>query len=261
MRRLLPLPSTEDVLLDAAYWVDDPGRQHVRGVMVASVDGAAQAAGRASGLSGPADVKLFAMLRAHADVLLVGASTVRIEGYGGERPSPERQAWRCSKGLAGVPSIAVVTRSCALDPAAPLFTDTLARPLVITCEAAPQERVAALADRADVIRLGEDDVDLPAALDVLAARGLRRVTCEGGPTLLAGLLATGRLDELSVTVSPLLLAGPALRITYGPVLEPPVPLQLLHVLEEDGFLFLRYSCQPASAGPVLAVPPAGSETR
>lgn len=246
MRRLLPLPPSDDVDLDAAYWVEDPGRQHVRGVMIASADGAAQAGGRAGGLAGPADIELFARLRAQADVLLVGASTVRVERYGGDRPSDQRRAWRRARGLADVPPIAVVTRSCALDPAGPLFTDTLIRPLVITCGAAPAERVAALADRAEILMVGDRDVDLAAALDRLADRGLRRVSCEGGPSLLAQLAAAGRLDELSLTVSPLLLAGDAIRVLDGGLLDPPARLQLVHVLADDGFLFLRYRREPAS---------------
>lgn len=251
MHRLLPLPSADDIDFDAAYWVPDPGRQHVRGAMVASADGAAQAGGRAGGLSGPADIRLFAMLRAQADVIIAGASTVRAEGYRGARPSDQQRAWRRSRGLAQVPPIAVVTRSCALDPTGPLFTDTLTRPLVITCASAPAVRVALLAARADVITIGERDVDLPAALDVLAERGLRRVSCEGGPTLLAQLAAAGRLDELSLTLSPLLLAGQALRITNGARLDPPAHLRLGHVVEEDGFLFLRYLTEspPPKPGP------------
>lgn len=112
---------------------------------------------------------------------------MRVEGYGGGRPSDEHRARRRARGLAEVPPIAVVTRSCALDPTGPLFTDTLSRPLVITCTRAPVERRAALADRAKVITIGDRDVDLPAALDALADRDPRRVNCEGGPTLLAQL--------------------------------------------------------------------------
>jgi riboflavin biosynthesis pyrimidine reductase len=208
--------------------------------MIASVDGAAQADGRAGGLSAPADERLFALLRAHADVLLVGASTVRAEHYGGARPTPAARAWRLDHGLSDAPVIAVVTANCAFDPAGRLFTDTVVRPLVLTCHSAPPERVAALSAVADVVLAGDRCVDIAAALDVLAGRGLRRVSCEGGPNLLAQVTATGRLDELSLTISPLLLAGAALRILAGPPLTVPARLQLAHVLEDDGYLFLRY---------------------
>jgi riboflavin biosynthesis pyrimidine reductase len=134
----------------------------------------------------------------------------------------------------------VVTRSGALDPAGPLFTDTIVPPLVITCGAAPTARLDALAGLADVILAGEEEVEMPAMLDALADRGLRRVGCEGGPTLLAQLTAAGRLDELSLTVSPLLLAGPAPRILSGPPLPAPARLTPTLILEDDGFVFLRY---------------------
>lgn len=267
VRRLLPWPVSDAVDLDDAYWVDDPGPQHVRGVMVASADGAAQVHGRAGGLSGPADMRLFALLRGHADVLLVGASTVRAEQYAGDRPSPDRRRWRTDRGMAEVPRIAVVTRSCALDPAGPLFIDTLVRPLVVTCSAAPPERLAMLAGVADVVTAGDDRVDVASALDVLAELGLRRVSCEGGPTLLAQVTAAGRLDELSLTVSPLLLAGAARRILSGPLLHVPARLDLAQALEDDGFLFLRYmfaerADQPPGPAPLPgAQPPAAMETQ
>ncbi|MGH9073559.1 MAG: pyrimidine reductase family protein [Acidimicrobiales bacterium] len=240
MRRLLPLPVEDDVDLDAAYWVEEPGHQHVRGVMVASVDGAAQRAGRSGGLSGPTDTALFGLLRGHADVLVVGATTARVEAYGGDKPSAERRAWRRARDLSEVPPIAVVTRSAALDPGGPLFADTWARPIILTCAAAPADRRQKLARRVELIVAGEEDVDLPAALDALAERGLRRVSCEGGPCLLGGIVAAGRLDELCLTVSPMALGGPATRILDGALLEPPLRLGLAQVLEDDGFVFLRY---------------------
>ncbi len=259
VRRLLPGPVRDAVDLDAAYWVDDPGNQHVRGAMVASADGAAQADGRAGGLSGPADVRLFALLRGHADVLLVGASTVRTEQYAGDQPSPGRRRWRTDRGMAEVPRIAVVTRSCALDPAGPLFTDTLVRPLVVTCSAAPPDRLAMLAKVADIVTVGERSVDVAGALDVLAERGLRRVSCEGGPTLLAQVTAVERLDELSLTVSPLLLAGPARRILSGPLLQVPAHLRLAQVLVDDGFLFLRYLFDERANQPPGPAPLSGAQ--
>ncbi len=242
MRRLLPQPTLDNVDLDEAYWVDDPGRQHVRANMVSSADGAAQARGKSEGLSGPADKRLFSILRNHADVLLAGASTVRIEGYGGHKPAPHRRQWRLEHDLAEAPPIAVVTRSCALDPEGPLFTDSLVPPIVITHRSAPAGLRHALAERADVIVEGDGDVDLPRALDALAERGLRRVSCEGGPNLLSHVVAAGRLDELCLTVSPRLLGGAATRILDGPLVEPQAQMRLQHLLEDDdGFLFLRYS--------------------
>lgn len=240
VRQLFPPPRDATVDLDELYSVPDTGRQHVRGVMVSSVDGAAQAHGRSAGLSGAVDAHLFALLRSHADVLLVGRTTAVVEGYAGDRPSDERRRWRLTHSLAVAPRIAVVTGSCDLDPASGLFTQTVARPIVVTHRQAPSDRVEALRKVADVITVGDRVVDLGAALDALADRGLRSVSCEGGPTLLANLAAAGRLDELCLTVSPLLLAGPALRIADGAALDPATSLRLALVLEADHFLFLRY---------------------
>ncbi len=111
--------------------------------MVASADGAAQAQARAGGLSGPADIELFAILRGQADVILAGATTVRVEGYAGEQPSAARQEWRQARGLSEAPPIAVVTSTCNLDPGSGLFTDTLATPIVITHRHAPVDRLTA----------------------------------------------------------------------------------------------------------------------
>ncbi len=243
MRRLLPGPEAgHDIVvdLDESYWVPNPGRLHVRAVMVASADGAAQAQGRAGGLSGPADVELFAIQRGQADVILAGATTVRVEGYTGERPSAARQKWRKARGLSDAPSIAVVTSTCNLDPGSGLFTDTLAAPIVITHRHAPPDRLAALDKVADVIAVGDHEVDLPGALEALADRGLSRVSCEGGPRLLSQVAAAGYLDELSLTISPLLVGGSALRVLNGPLLDPQPRLRLALVLEDQGFLFLRY---------------------
>ncbi len=247
MRQLMPAQGSDDVDLDELYWTTDVGRQQVRGVMVASADGAAQAGGRAQGLSGPMDTTLFAVLRGQADVILVGRATVLVEEYAGEQPSAERRLRRRARSLCAAPPIAVVTGTCDLDPASALFTHTEVRPMVITRHAAPKDRVAALAEVADIIMAGDDEVDLPAALDALADRGLRRVSCEGGPRLLAQVAAADRLDELSLTLSPLLIGGPALRILNGPLLDPPTRLSLTQVLEDDGFLFLRYLRQEAAA--------------
>ena len=127
-----------------------------------------------------------------------------------------------------------------MTPADPLFTDTETRALIITSAAAPPDRVAALAQVADVVVAGAERVDLAAALDALADRGLRRVSCEGGPSVLGQVIATGRLDELRLTVAPLLVGGDARRIVTGPVVLPPERLELLHLLQDGHHLFARY---------------------
>jgi riboflavin biosynthesis pyrimidine reductase len=230
-------PELDD--LDRAYWIEDPGRQSVTAMMVSTADGAAQLDGRSAGLGNSADTALFALLRAHAEVLLVGAGTARTEGYAGDHPSPAMRRLRARRGLTAAPRIALVTNGARLDPRDPLFVDTEVRPLVLTSRAAPQERLAALAGLADVVVAGDTTVDIGRALDVLADRGLRRVSCEGGPTLLAQVIAANRLDELRLTVAPLLTAGAAPRITAGAPVDPRT-MRLVHVFRAGDHLFLRY---------------------
>lgn len=214
----------------------------LRANMVASADGAGFLDGRSGGLSSAADRRLFGMLRALADVVLVGAGTARIEGYKPSRHRPEFADLRA--GRTATPPIALVSRSLDLDLGAPLFAGAPpdARTIVITHATAPAERLAAAACVADVIVAGDAAVDLAEALAALRERGLGRVICEGGPQLLGHLAAGGLLDELCLTVSPLLAGPGAIRITAGEGF-PARQLTLAHVLSADeGVLFCRYLC-------------------
>jgi riboflavin biosynthesis pyrimidine reductase len=81
---------------------------------------------------------------------------------------------------------------------------------------------------------------LAGAVRALRERGLSRILCEGGPSLFAALVAGGLVDEVDLTVSPL-LAGPGPGRIVAGVPHVPAPLRLQHVLDEDGMLFLRYA--------------------
>jgi riboflavin biosynthesis pyrimidine reductase len=220
------------------------GWSWVRGNMVASVDGAAALDGRSGGLSGDADRAVFHILRSQADVVVAGSGTVRDEHYRPAQASAIVPALRA--GRSATPPIAVITGSLDLDLSASLFTEAPpeARTIVITTDSAPADRREAAAGLADVIVAGDRRVDLGAALDALAGRGLRRVLCEGGPHLLAQFAAAGRLDELCLTISPLLAGGDAGRILAGPALPGGRPLSLGHLLEDEGFLLARYLVEP-----------------
>jgi riboflavin biosynthesis pyrimidine reductase len=217
-----------------------PGRPGVRLNMIASVDGAASLQGRSGALGGPADKALFATLRSLADVVLVGAGTMRAEGYGLARLSDDARGRRRDWGLSPVPPIAVITRSCRLDWSARFFTEAEQRPLVLTVAAAAAAVRMGAAAVADVIVAGDDKVDLARAVRALAKRGHTNVLSEGGPGVAAQLAGAGLLDEVCLTVAPLLAAGEARRILDGAALGPPSVLELGHVLEADGYLFLRY---------------------
>jgi riboflavin biosynthesis pyrimidine reductase len=231
VRRLFPDPS-DNVDLRTAYAVDAP--RHVRANFVASADGSVSLQGKSGTLGNATDRQLFQLLRAMSDVVLVGAGTARVENYGGAREVDGR-----------TPPIAVVSRSLDLDPGSRLFTDSAVPPIVLTCADAPADRRERLADVADVVVAGEADVDMKSAIDALADRGLRHVECEGGPHLLGWLIAAGLLDELCLTVAPVIAGGMAGRIVAGLESQVADRLQLLQVLEDDGYLFLRYSTAAA----------------
>lgn len=233
-----------------------PGGRWLRANMVASVDGAATMDGLSGGLSSPGDRRLFWILRGLADVILVGAGTTRAEGY---RPTRDKgDMWRpldLRAGRPAAPPIAVVSRSLDIDPAAPFISGAPgdARTIVLTCSAAPAERRDALARVADVIVAGEHLVDLRAAVAELAARGLGRILTEGGPHLLGQLASDGLLDELCLTVSPVLAGPGAPGIVTGAPFAGPQRLSLASVLTEDGTLFCRYTAAPESFRPNLSV--------
>jgi riboflavin biosynthesis pyrimidine reductase len=223
-----------------------PGRPWVRANFVASADGAATAQGRSGGLSGEADRQVFSVLRSLADVILAGAGTARAEKY---RPVQQAEAWaQLREGRPATPPVAVVTRSLDLDPDGPLLTGAPgdARTIVLTTEAAPADRRAAAARHADVVVAGRDMLSPEAIIGALAERGHRRILIEGGPHLLGQIAAAGLLDELCLTVSPLLAGGRAGRILAGGITggddipEAQAGLSLAHVLQDSGFLLCRY---------------------
>lgn len=207
--------------------------------MVSSLDGAVVAGGAGSrGLSTPADRTLFRSLRRAAGVVLVGAGTARDEDYRGVRP---RRPTADDPAPGPPPPVAVVTGSAALDPAASLFTDTVTAPIVLTTAGAPVVRRDALrAAGADVVVL--PDLAPATLLAELGGRGLHDVLCEGGPTLLGTLVAADAVDELRLTLVPVLVGGPAGRIAAGPAAAvPPRGMRLAgHTAADDGTLLLHY---------------------
>ncbi|SOD74050.1 riboflavin biosynthesis pyrimidine reductase [Jatrophihabitans sp. GAS493] len=259
MRELLG-PSADpdpDSALDlhAFYATDwlEPGGLRVN--FVSSVDGAVTAGGLSRGLQTPGDNKVFAVLRDLADVVVAGAGTISAEKYGPVKLSPARVTARTEHGLPPQLPVAVISRALNLDPASELFTPASERPraIVLTCAAGgtPELR-RRLSQGAEIIDCGDSEVDLTLARAALTERGHTRILCEGGPRLFADLAAAGVVDELCLSLSPL-LAGPGSgRITAGTAWpgSDGLALTLRGLLEEDGALFLRYRSQvvPAGAG-------------
>ncbi|MGA3563713.1 pyrimidine reductase family protein [Melissospora conviva] len=212
---------------------------HLRMNFVTSLDGAVTLDGYSEGLSGEPDKRVFGIMRKVCDALVVGAGTLRHEGYRAVRLDEERRAWRRENGVAEYPVLVVVSRTLTLDPGAPVFTEAPVRPVILTHHAA--EAPAGLDKVADVLRHGTEQVDLAAGLAELHVRGLTQLLCEGGPHLFGSLTAAGLVDELCLTISPLLTSPDAGRIIAGPV-GPPRPMRLAHVLAaDDGTLLLRHT--------------------
>lgn len=242
MRRLLPDP-TDDVDLIAAYAYPQE-RPWLRGNMIASADGAATLDGRAGGLGNPADQRVLGLLRALSDVVIAGAGTVVTEGYGPARARDEYQAARAAAGQPPAPVMAVVSNQLRLDFSSRYFTQARERPIVVTSKAAPADLLRAAHQVADVIVAGAQVVDPALMVQALGERGHTRLLCEGGPTFLGACVAAGALDELCLTISPLLVGGPARRILDGPVISPPAEMRLTQLLiDDDDLVYARYEVQ------------------
>jgi riboflavin biosynthesis pyrimidine reductase len=237
----------------AADWLDTGG---VRVNFIASVDGRVTVSGLSRGLQTPGDNTVFAALRDLADVIVVGAATAAHEGYQPAKPSAERRAIRSSHGLAPVPAIAVMSSSLDLDLDSELYSAAHrdAPTLIITGSAAPMSRrndIIDLASSTPGIQLLEapsnagGGVELGAAVTALRELGYRRILCEGGPRLFSSAMLARAVDELCLTVSPMMVGPGGPRLSEGPAWPQDfIPqLTLTGLLIEDDALFCRYRVQ------------------
>ncbi|HEX2174891.1 MAG TPA: pyrimidine reductase family protein [Nocardioidaceae bacterium] len=214
----------------------------VRANFVSTLDGAATGEdSKAGSINTRADREVFALMRAHADVILVGAGTARAESY--RRPTAAER-WR-RLGLRAErpphPALAVVSRSADVPPLLAKHHEDTGEVILVTCTEAGQEAISLARETLGddhVVVLGGSSVDLATAVGELAQRGLGRVLCEGGPHLLHDVIAAGCLDELCLTLSPKVIAGEHLRILAGdPVDGDFVPRVLI---ESEGTLLGRW---------------------
>ena len=207
---------------------------------VSSVDGAVTVDGFSAGLSGPGDKLIFDTLRMVCDAVVVGAGTIRKENYDALRLDEARRAWRRAHGLPEFPLMVIVSRSLELNLDQEVFSDAPIRPVVITHATASPARCREIDKAADVVAVGDGEVDLAAGLAALRERGATQLLCEGGPHLLGALTSADLVDELCLTISPLLVGGNAGRIATGAP-GPAREMALRHVLAEDDTLFLLYT--------------------
>ena len=241
MRLLFPSPA--DPVDPVAVYADLPtadGRPSVRLNMIVSVDGGTSWNGVSGALGGPADKALFAILRSLTDLVLVASGTMRAENYGPVVMPERMQQERRDRGQAPVPAIAVVSSSCQFDWSSPFFAAATSRPYIVTVDSADPEARKQASEFAEVIVAGDDSVDLGRAISELGKRGASTILAEGGPTLNGELAKVSLLDELCVTLAPLLASGDAKRLIAGSALAELARLEVRSICEEDDYLFLRY---------------------
>jgi riboflavin biosynthesis pyrimidine reductase len=236
-------PERVDPVDPAEVYADLPiveGRPAVRLNMIVSVDGGTSWNGVSGALGGPADKALFSVLRSLTDVVLVASGTMRAENYGPAVLPLAIQNARRERRQQPLPPIAVVSSSCHFDWDSPFFTAATSRPYIITVSSADTSARKQAADVADVIIAGEQVVDLRVAVKELGARGAGNILAEGGPTLNGELAKANLLDELCLTLAPLLASGDAKRFLAGSTLAELAHLEIRSICEQDDYLFLRY---------------------
>lgn len=222
----------EGIDLATLYGYPPEGRW-LRTNFVTTLDGAAyDLDGLTANLGSATDTEVFALLRSLADVIIVGAATARTEGYEPVQPREIDGDLRARLGLSTLPPIAVASNSLRIPPKL-LTSDQI----VITHQTAPFERLAT--SNVDLIVAGRSEVDWCAALDALGERGYRRLLCEGGPTLHGCLIENDLVDDICLTISPVLAAGGAPRIAHG--MSPDHrPMRLAHSVQQADTLFTRW---------------------
>jgi riboflavin biosynthesis pyrimidine reductase len=234
MRLLLDRSSTHAPgdLVDATVLADlyaAPARRWLRANFVATLDGAANGPDQRSGsINTEADHVVFDLLRRMADVVVIGAGTVRAEGY------PSLQAEDPT-----APPLVVVSHSGQLPVS--VAGGPLGSVLLVTRKGADAHALDAsreLIGEECVLTAGTDAVDLVQMRHMLEDKGFRQILCEGGPSLLGSLLAAGVVDELDLTWSPVIVGGQHPAIVSGPPVNLPVSPALL--LEEDGTILGRW---------------------
>lgn len=218
-----------------------PRLDHLRANFVATLDGVIEVDGRSGPLGNEHDRAAFMAMRAVADVVLVGAGTVRAERYGPVRLDEGARQRRVARDQPELPRLAITTARGDLDPGSRVFSGE-GPPILLTTQAVVERR-SDLVEVADVIVCGESFVDLRQARGELSSRGLHRVLCEGGPELFRSLLNNGLVDELCLSLAPLLAGSEHRHLTAEAPLPHLAEFRLEGLIEGEGILMGRYAAR------------------
>jgi riboflavin biosynthesis pyrimidine reductase len=212
----------------------------IRAMMVQTIDGAFFGPdGKSRSISSDRDREVLVEARRLADVVLVGAQTIRVERYRPMVAKPEWQSARAAIGAQSAPVVAIVSASLDLPWEEPLFGESAITPIVFTDGSASRERTLMAeeiqaAGRVEIIECASLPLD---ALEVLRKRGFTRIVCEGGPRLLRDLFS--EIDEIDLTIAPMLIGQD---VPAGVVdLEPNrIDWTLDYVWDDEGFIFNKF---------------------
>jgi riboflavin biosynthesis pyrimidine reductase len=209
-----------------------------------------------------ADRFVIGLLRAHADAVLVGAGTLAASPAGTwlpEKVYPEAgdvfATLRSRLGRAARPQVAILTGHGSIDPAHPVLASGA---LVLTSDAGARELEGRIPDGATILSLGESpDIDPRLVVDALLERGHRTILCEAGPHTHGALLEAGLVDELFLTISPLVAGDRGHMSRFGlaesvDLMPPGLRTQLLSLRRYEEHLFLRYRLEGAVRGQASA---------
>ena len=246
MLRLLPHPAIAVDPLElypALARPAPPGRPWVMASMISSADGAIIVDGTSEALSNPADQAVFSAIRACADWIVVAAGTVRAELYGLPRPKSAVQKMRAAMGQSERPRLAVVSTSLDFPHDLPMLADQRTGedlPVIFTGRDAPADAVGRFQGMAEVLQSSSQRPSTAEILAELGRRGAEVILCEGGPSFNAQFADAGTIDEVCLSIAPLLVCGPSPRMIHGSHRPTPLRMDLDHLLEADGTLFARY---------------------
>lgn len=196
-----------------------------------------------------ADHFVMGLLRAFADVVLIGSGVMRASPGGTWRPEkvypPAGAAFaelRRSLGRRETPEIAILTGRGSIDPSHPVLESDA---VVLTSDTGAARLAGALPSASEVVALSSEiTIDPTLVVETLRERGHRLILCEAGPHTFGSLVEGGVVDELFLTVSPLLAGeaerGSCLRLVEAANLVPLTELRPLSIRRHQAHLFLRY---------------------